>query len=205
MTGLALGAAAIALYFGFRGRSQRLDLTTYSALGAVTAEETAKLLGNKGRVLLMVPDIGPERNPSVEAVVRTFQKVLKGQGAMTLVVERVPITPMLMLATSGGVPPDRLFQALETHADVGALVLLSRVPPLTDGEVERLKNKPLKMVVVSSLYPDYQRLLDRQIIDLVILPRISPPEPTVASPRTLRERFDQDYTIVRAKAAARSP
>jgi hypothetical protein len=63
---VAVGAAVIALYYAFGGRSQKIDLDTYQVLGAVAAEETAKLLGNKGEVLVMAPDSGSYKNPSVE-------------------------------------------------------------------------------------------------------------------------------------------
>ena len=62
---LALGAAVASLYFGFAGRSPKLNLDPYVVLGAVTAEETAKLLADKGLVLVMARDTGADRNPSV--------------------------------------------------------------------------------------------------------------------------------------------
>ncbi|HEY5911143.1 MAG TPA: hypothetical protein VJA21_11120 [Verrucomicrobiae bacterium] len=202
---LLLGVIAVSLYFGAGGRSQKIDLGPYNALGAVTAEETARLIGNKGQVLLLVPDTGPDKNPSVEAEVQTFQQALKKQRGLTLVVDRVPVTPMLMMATGGGVPPEQLFRSLEAHPNSGALVLLFRFPQLADDQIELLKKKDLKIVVVSSFYPDYQRLLDSQTIHLAIAPRQDAPEPGGPAPRTLRERFDQDYTIFRAAGAIRSP
>ena len=120
---LALGAGVVSLYFGFAGRSPKLNLDAYEVLGAVTAEETAKLLADKGLGLVLARDTGAEKNPSVEAELNAFQQTLKKHRGLRLVTERVQVTPMLMMATGGGVPPDQLFKVLETHANVGALVL----------------------------------------------------------------------------------
>jgi len=203
VVGLAAGAAAVWLYFTFAGRSPKIDLGTYSALGAVTAEETAKLLGDKGRVLVIARDTGADKNPSVESELAAFQRTLQKHAGLSQVTERFVATPMLMMATGGGVPPDQLLKALETHADVKALVLFCGLPPLDDSELESLKKRGVKTVVVSSFLPDYGRLLQQGAIHLAIVPRPDEPTPGGPPPRTLRARFDQDYVIVMAADAAR--
>src|SRR5947208_16325226 len=115
---LAVGVAAVTLYFAFAGNSQKINLDPYQVLGAVTAEETAKLLGNKGQVLVMAPDTGANKNPSVEAELEAFRQTLKKQKGMSIITEKIQATPMLMMATGGGVPPEQLFKALERHANV---------------------------------------------------------------------------------------
>ena len=202
---LALGAAVASLYFGFAGRSPQINLDAYEVLGAVTAEETAKLLADHGLVLVMARDSGADKNPSVEAELDAFQQTLKKHPGLRLVTERVQVTPMLMMATGGGVPPDQLFKALQTHTNVGALVLFFGFPPLADPELEALAKSGVKTVVVSSFHPDYQRLLERRAIHLAIVPRSEAPSPGSQAPRTVRERFDQDYIIVTPVEAARLP
>ena len=202
---LALGAVVVSLYLGFAGRSPRINLDPYEVLGAVTAEETANLLADHGLVLVMARDTGADKNPSVEAELAAFQRTLKQHAGLRLVTERVQVTPMLMMATGGGVPPDQLFKALQTHTNVGALVLFFGFPPLADPELEALTKSGVKTVVVSSFHPDYKRLLERRAIHLAIVPRSETPSPGSQAPRTVRERFDQDYIVVRPVAAARLP
>ena len=201
----ALGAAVVSLYFGFAGRSPKLNLDPYEVLGAVTAEETAKLLADKGRVLVMARDTGADKNPSVEAELTAFQQTLKKHPGLRLVTERVQVTPMLMMATGGSVPPDQLFKALETHTNVGALVLFFGFPALADAELEALEKSGVKTVVVSSFLPGYKRLLERRAIHLAIVPRQEALPPNNQAPRTMRERFDQDYSIVTPVEAASLP
>src|SRR2546425_12391006 len=107
-------------------------------------------------------DTGGDRTPSVEAELKAFQQTLKKHPGLRLVTERVQVTPMLMMATGGGVPPDQLYKALRTHANLGALVLFFGFPALADAELEALEKSGVKTVVVSSFHPGYKRLLERR-------------------------------------------
>jgi hypothetical protein len=197
---LAVAAAVVSVYLATASRAPKIDLGPYSVLGAVTADETAKLVGNKGEVVLMSPDSGTYKNPSVEAQVKAFRDTLKQRGSFNLVVEKFPITPMLMLATGGGVPSEELFKALKVHPNAAAFVLFCRFPQMPDSELEELKKHSVKMVAVSSFYPDYQRLLDRQLLHLAIVPR--PDSADTASGKTVRERFDQQFLVIGPQARA---
>ena len=202
---VAVCAAVIALYFAFADRSPKLNLDPYDVLGAVTAEETAKLLGNKGVVLLIVRDTGPNKNPSVEAELKAFQDTLKKQPGLSAVIERIPLTPMMMMATGGGAPADEFLKAIHTHANAGAVVLFFGFPQLTEPELQSLKQSGVKIVVVSSFRTGYKQLLERQAIHLAVVPRSDAPPPGTQTPRTLRERFDQLYTTFTPADTARLP
>jgi hypothetical protein len=202
---LAVIAAVASLYFAFAGRSPKINLDTYEVLGAVAAEETAMLLGDKGQVLVVVRDTGADKNPSVEAELKAFQQTLKKHPGLTVVTEKIQVTPMMMMSTGGAVPPDQFFKALQAHAKVGAVVLFFGFPPLSDPELEALKKTGVKTVVVSSLRPGYQRLLERQAIHLAIVPRPEAPPATALKPQTVRELFDQEYMILSSRGTSGSP
>jgi hypothetical protein len=202
---IAVGAAAASLYFAFGRRSETVNLDTYEVLGTVTAEETAKLLGEKGRVLVMARDTGADKNPSVEAELKAFQQTLRKHPGLSVVAEKVRLTPMQMMATGGGVPPEQLFKALESHAGVAAVVLFLGFPALADADLEVLKKSGVKIVVVSSLRPGYQRLLERQTIHLAVVPRPDAAPAGVPAARTVRERFDQDYLVITPGDLSRLP
>jgi hypothetical protein len=202
---LAVGVAAVAIYFAWPGRSQRINLGPYNILGAVTAEETARLLGNKGQVLVMARGTGANNNPSVEAELRAFQQTLKKQKGIAVIVEKIQVSPMQMMATGGGVPPEQFLKALEAHPGLGAVVLFLGFPQLTDSELEGLKKSGVKTVVACALRPGDQQLIERQAISLAIVPRSDAPPPEASAPRTLRDRFDQEFRIITPAVAAPSP
>ncbi|MCZ7640652.1 MAG: hypothetical protein M5U12_34080 [Verrucomicrobia bacterium] len=193
---LAVAAIGMAVYWGLTGHSPRINLDPYEVLGAVTAEETAKLLRAPGPVLVMVRGAGAHENPSVEAQLKAFERSLNRQDGMRSITVRVEATPMLMMATGGGIPPDQLFEALAAHADVAAVVLFGGLPALSDPEVEALRKRAVKVVVVSSLRPDYGRLMEQGVLHLAVVPRPDSPPPGGERSRTLRERFDREYLLV---------
>ena len=202
---LAVGAAAVSIYFALAGRSQKINLDPYDVLGAVTAEETAKLLGNKGEVLVMARGAGANKNPSVEAELKAFQKTLKTQKGISVITEMIQVSPNQMMATGGGVPPEQFLQALQTHANLGAIVLFMGFPQLTDSDLEGLKKSGVKVVVACALRPSDRQLIERQAIQLAIAPRSDSPPPGAPAPRTLRERFDQEFLILTPATATRLP
>jgi hypothetical protein len=194
---LAVGVAAVSLYFGVLSRSPRINLDPYQVLGAVVAEETAKLLGNKGQIVVLARDTTELKTMSLEAELKSFrQTVKKSTGLSVVATERIRLTPMMMLATGGAVPPEELFKALQAHPKVGAVVLFFAFPPLADEDLDALKQSGAKFVVVSAYRLGYQRLLERQAIHLAIVPRGDAPPAATQKPQTLRERFDQEYLII---------
>lgn len=205
MVALLVVAAAVSLYFAFADRSQKINLDTYDVLGAVTAEETAKLLANNGQVLVMARDTGADKNPSVEAELKAFQQRLKKYGGLSVITEKIQVTPMLMMSTGGGVPPDQLLKACRTHPKIAAVVLFFGFPELADGEIAALKQSGVKIVVVSAFRPGYQRLLERQVIHLAVVPRPDALPPTAGKPQTVRERFNEDYVIMTPTGTSGAP
>ena len=199
----AIAAAVVSIRFAMTGPSQKIDLDPYNALGAVTAEETAKLIGNKGQVLVMARDTGANKNPSVEAELKSFQQTLKGQKGVTVHIEKIKVTPVQMMATGGGVPADQLMKALDSHPGLGALVLFMGFPQLADSELEVLKKSGTKTVVACALRPGDQQLIERDIVNVALVPRPDDAPPGAPAPRTLRERFDREFVILTPAAAGR--
>ena len=198
---LAVGAV-VSLYFAFTDRSPKINLDSYGVLGAVTAEETAKLLGDKGQVLVMVRDTGADKNPSVEAQLKAFHQTLKKHAGLSVVTEKIQVTPMLMMSTGGGVPPDQLLRACRTRPNLAGIVLFFGFPEFAGGEIEALKRSGIKIIVVSAFRPGYGRRLQRQVIQLAIVPRPDAPPPASPGTGTLRERFDQEYVLMTPAGAA---
>ena len=205
MAVVALSAAVVCVYFAVTGGSQKVNLDPYQALGTVTAEETAKLLGDKGQVLVIVRGFGANQNPSVEAELQAFEQTVKKHPGLGMQVEKFQASPMLMMATGGGLPAEELFKALSSHANLNAVVMFLGFPQLADAQLADLKQSGIKAVVVSSLRPGYKQLLEQQVIHVVIVPRPEPPPAGGPTPKTVRERFDQEYLIFTPADAAGLP
>jgi hypothetical protein len=77
------------------------------------------------------------------------------------------------------------------------------LPQLTDSELPALKKFGVRLVVVSSFRPGYQRLMEEQVLHLAIMPRPEPPPADTPAARTVRERFDQEFIILSSAETAR--
>jgi len=202
---IAVVAAVGSLYFAFGRRAEFVDLDTYSVLGVVAAEETSKLLADKGKVLVVVRDTGADKNPSVEAELKAFEKTLKQHSGMNLATYRVQVTPMLMMSTGGGLPSEELMKALESHPGINALVVFFGFPLLSEPELDTLKKSGAKTVVVSSFRAGYKQLMQREAINLAIVPKPDSAPADAPKPKTVRERFDQDYKVITSADAPQLP
>src|SRR5437867_2360549 len=123
MVASAAAILAVVWLFSVVGgqRSPAVNLDSYEVLGAVTAEETAKLLGNKGPVVVIARESAG--NPSIEAEVRAFQQTLKKNGIVLESAERIKMTPMMMMSTGGGMPAEDFVRIVKAHPQAGAVVL----------------------------------------------------------------------------------
>ncbi|MCX8107498.1 MAG: hypothetical protein N3G20_01700 [Verrucomicrobiae bacterium] len=198
LIGLICCAVVVCIYLSVRGGSKNIQLGVYQALGAVTAEETAKLIPKNAKVLVIVRDAGPGENPAIEAQLDAFRKTLKKHRGPTMTVATFDASPALMMYTGGAISETKILELLEQYKDVNALVLFCPLPPLSDPGVALLKNRKLTIVVVASFRPDYAALIKDGVIRMVVAPREIqfPSETPEDQPRSLRALFDRQFVII---------
>jgi len=193
------------LYFASSGDVPKSDLDISQALGAVTAEQTAKLLGNKGEVVVISWDSSKNKMPVVEAQLNSFERALKKHGGIQLTAsEKVLRNPAQMMATGGAMPTDQLFKVIKTHPKAGAIVLFLAFPGLSPEESKQISEGQTKFVVVSGCNPGYKKLLTDRVISLAIIPQFDRIQST-RPPKTVQEIFDQNYLVVTPEQAASLP
>ena len=201
---LAAAAALASLYL--TERAPKIELHPYEALGEVAAEQTVKLPGNKGQIVVIIKDSSEIKYPAQTAQMKSFQDTLKKKSGLTIAaIEKVKMDPMTAMATGGGVPGDQFLDIMRRHPNIGAVVLFVGFPQLADHDFEALKKSNTKFVVVSGCLPGYKKLLQSQTIHLAIVPRFDDRSETARKPKTLREWFDQEYLVVTPATAAFLP
>ena len=201
---LALAAALESLYLGQRG--PKIELGPYEALGAVAAEETAKLLGDKGSVVVIAKESGGSKTPALDAQLQAFADTLKIKAGISLAAnEKVKLDPMTAMATGGGIPGDQFLEIMRRHPKVSAVVLFVSFPSLPERDLDALKKSNTRIVVVSGCMPGYKNLLQSQNIHVAIVPRFDNGSEAAKKPKSLREWFDQEYVVVTPATAAFLP
>jgi len=205
---LAILVIASAVVWIYRSQSgtQKFALNPYHALGTGAAEETAKLLGNQGAVVVVSPDTGEFKNAAVDGQLQSFQDTLQKNKAMSIAATvKFKLTPMERMATGGAVPRDAFLQALQSHPNAGAVVLFCAFPPLASQDYAALKQSGVKVVVASGYGPAYRKLLEAQVIHLAIVPQFDRPATDGKPPQTLRGWFDQEFQVITSANTATLP
>lgn len=162
-------------------------------LGMAAAEESARLAGSSGKVVLILPKRGTFVDPLVEIQRAAFAKALAGHAGVSLLATESVETERPGTMGAGGLDPAE-FQAILTRA-AGAKVVASLA-----GFPEFPADKPLvaegkKIVVVGSGTPQLKALLSAEVVQVAIVPRVKPAANS-DKPKTAREWFKHSYEII---------
>jgi len=200
-------------------RGARSNLKPFEALGEVAAQETVKLIGGSGEIVIIVPDFGEPRNPIQEAQMNSFRNELKRQKGVTIAgVEKVNLVApqtstkqgklRFFEPTLGGPPlsqPGQLSQIANTYAQAKAIVMFVDLPPLSDADISTLKNRGTKLVAVSDYKDSYKALFQAQVLHLALVPRLESFPGKGKKPRTLKDWFDRSYAVITPEKAEAMP
>jgi hypothetical protein len=176
----------------------RIDLNPYQTLGVVAGEEVSQALGHRGEIVIVMPDPGPKRDAVMDAQLAAFRNGLKKAGNVEVrATETVKMDPFQSMRTGGAIPPERLLELSRKHSDVAALILFIPFPFLDGRTATELKSPRRKLMVVSESMPFYEELIEQGVLNLAIVPRAQPAEPSGPASKTIREAFAGEYQILR--------
>ncbi len=160
------------------------------ALGTVVAEETAKLLQERGKVVVLA------MKGRQVAEVEAFEKRLKKfSGVSIAATEYFEVTSELP-----NVPGDVFVSLLKRYPQADAIVSFGGTPAFTADHVSALPEKLPKIIAVSWSISGVRKLLETHILQMAVLPRLTAP-PT-KKPKTMRDWFDKYFQIFTAANAA---
>jgi hypothetical protein len=200
-----LGTLGASSFLVLTLRESKIELNPYQALGTVAAEQTIKLMGDKGQIVIVAQDTSEFDMPALAAQLNAFRATARAKAKVTVEIENVKMDAMTMLAAGGRVPAERFLKTLRKYPKAGAIVLFLGFPQLAGRDLDALHQRVPKMIVVAAYRPDYQELLERRLIDLAIVPRLDALPETAKKPKTLREWFEQEYVILAPDTAAALP
>lgn len=195
------GSLAVLYRTQFQGRPDEATKLP-EGLGIAVAEETSKLLGGKGKVVLILPKRGTYNDPVVEVQRAAFAKTLAQGKGMSLVATEFMEMERPGTMGAGGLDPEPFRQFVHQHAGADAFVTLAGFPEFPKEGLAGLAGK--KFVVVGSASPHLKAMLLGGTVQVAILPR-SRPATDGKKPRTAREWFNFTYEVVTPATAAALP
>ncbi len=192
---LALIAGVIGLLFTEYQGGPKINLRPYQALGAVTAEETAKLLGNRGSIAVIAEDFGQYNMAWVKVQMSAFQSTLKKNGIALTKIEKV-IDPQLSEGQGQTFTAEVLLRLIQNNPQVSGVVIFASLPDFSGQDLAQLKQHGKRIVVVSKTSVGYRTLFESGAIHLAIVARAEAPVPSEKKRRTPRELFNDEYIVV---------
>lgn len=202
---VVMAGIAAWLFYKQSDSAPQFDLSAYNALGVGVAEETSKLLGNKGSIVIISQDTSEISNPALEGQLKSFQETVKKNKNLTIsAAETFKLTPLERMASGGAVPKEKFLGSLQSHPNISAVVLFCAFPQLTAQDAAALKQSGAKVIVASACVPGYRKLVESQVINLAIVPQFEKAA-NAGTPTTLRGWFDQEFLVVSAANAAALP
>jgi len=174
----------------------KINLPLHQGVGLVLAEETSKVLGNKGQVVIIA--INSRKFPELKAQLGAFEKALKGLGGIkvkeTYMVETND-DPKYGVGT--GLSAKHFLKIRKKYADADAIVSFVGVPNMTDEDFTGLKKTP-KFIAETRSPEKSVKLFQKGVLQVAIISRFVFPAPGPKNPHTPREWFDQYFQIVTA-------
>ncbi len=199
VAGVAILASLVSIGLTQFKRPGKNYLNAYLAVGQVTAEETAKLVGTHSKVVLVAWDTQKYKLPPVETQVKAFKDTLTKQGVTlhaTEVIQEDPGSPQARLTT------DRFFKILDGYNNVDAIISFVGLPTFKPADLKKWPKKGPKVIAISGAHPGLKKLLEKGYLDVAIVLR---PQQPIANPTTMREWFDKYYQVITPKTASSLP
>ena len=204
---LALGSvlviASSATWIYYREfKAPKHNVRLHQRIGEVMAEQTARVLGPKGKVLLLIIPTGSA--PELETQLQAFHRTLAKLGNYDLKEHEFDTRDQAKYGVGSGLSGRRFLRAIKNNSTADALVSFVGAPQLSDEELAQLTRMP-KFIAETRSVENLPKLFEKQIIQVAVVSRFVFPAPGPQKPRTPQELFDKRYQVIAADSVATIP
>lgn len=190
---VAIASSAFCIYYTQSGPSG-VNVALNEAVGEKLAQETSRLLGAHGNVVLIT--VEKRELPELKIQIAAFEKHLKQLGNIT-VQETVKLDPgdNPKYRAGAGLSAKHFLKIARKHSSADALVSFIGAPSLEDSDMAQIKSMP-KFVAETHSPEKLTRLFQKNILQSAIVPRYEFPAPGPRKPHTSHEWFEHCFQIV---------
>jgi hypothetical protein len=171
-------------------------------VGEVLAEQTARLVGQKGKVVIIAMDTSGE--PELKTQLEAFRAKLKVLGAYEFKDQELDTKDQPKYGVGNGLSARRFVRIVKKNAEADAIVSFVGAPKFSEEDFIDLKKRP-KFVAESRGSDHLPPLFDNKLIEVAVVSRFVFPAPGPIDPTTPQEWFDKRYQILTAESAASIP
>ena len=198
---LAIATSATWIYYR-EFKAPKHNVRLHQRIGEVMAEQTARVLGPKGRVLLLIIPTGSA--PELETQLQAFHRTLAKLGNYDLKEHEFDTRDQAKYGVGSGLSGRRFLRAIKNNSTADALVSFVGAPQLSDEELAQLTRMP-KFIAETRSVENLPKLFEKQIIQVAVVSRFVFPAPGPQKPRTPQELFDKRYQVIAADSVATIP
>ena len=193
---LAIAASSLWIYF-HHFAAPKINVPLHQAVGRVMAEETAKLVDNRGKIVVIAIETAHDAELKVQ--LEEFEKTLKKFSGITVAKTYMLETEnRAKYGTGSGLSARRFIRIVNKNTTAAALVSFVGTPELKDDEVGQLQARP-KFIAESRSVGKLGNLFSKRLLQVAIVSRFQFPAPVEGKPGTLRQWFDKRFQVVTAE------
>ena len=189
---LVIGGSCGWIYY-HEYKAPKHDVRLHQRVGEIMAQQTVKLVGPKGLLVLITIPTGPE--PELKTQLEAFRHTLKQLGDYEIKNHELDTKDQAKYGLGSGLSGRRFVRTVKNNPTAAGIVSFVGAPKLSDAELAELSKSPKFIAETKS--PDHlPRLFEKQIIQVALASRFVFPAPGPQKPKTAQDWFDKRYQIV---------
>jgi len=194
---LVIAASGAWMYY-HQFRAPKHNVRLHQRVGEIMAEETARVVGPKGRLVLIT--IPTSNEPELKTQLEAFRRRLKKLGTYEIKDHELDTKDQPKYGLGAGLSGRRFVRTVKNNPKADGIVSFVGAPKLSESERAELTKTPKFIAETKS--PDHlPNLFEKQIIQVAVASRFTFPAPGPQTPRTPQDWFDKRYQIVLADTA----
>jgi hypothetical protein len=170
----------------------------------VLAEQTAQLIGNKGKIVTIA--IETKEWPELKTQVEAFNKKLATLGKFEVRDYEMDTKDQPKYGVGTGLSGRRYIRTVKKNTDAAVFVSFIGAPKLDDAERAELETGTKPKLIAESRGTDYlPKLFKHELIQIAVVARYQYPSPAPEKPKSPEEWFVSRYQIVTPQNANTLP
>jgi hypothetical protein len=198
---IAIGVAALWIYW-HEFKAPQHDVALHQRVGEIMAEQTARVAGKSGKIVLMtIPTTG---EPELKTQLAAFNVKLKTLGNYQVREYEMDTKDQDKYGVGTGLSGRRYVRTANKNLDADVMVSFIGAPSMKQEDFAALEKVP-KLVAQARSVDHLPRLFASNLISVAVAARFTFPSPGLENPKTPQEKFIKRYQLVTADAVRSIP
>ena len=202
----AVGVIAAAcgwIYFG-QADAAKHNIVLHQRVGEVLAEQTAQLIGNKGRVVTIA--IETKEWPELKTQIEAFNNKLATLGKFEVRDYQMDTKDQPKYGVGTGLSGRRYIRTVKKNESADVFVSFIGAPKLDEAERTELETGRKPKLIAEARGTDYlPKLFKHELVQVAVVSRYQYPSPAPEKPKSPDEWFVSRYQIVTPQTANTLP